>query len=74
MLAVYDHPHILDETIDHLKRMCRRRPSFFLSKSVYPLKNRLNATLSKKLLYNFLCIALSQATRQQTRTHLIFPA
>jgi hypothetical protein len=64
LLAVYDHLHILDEAIDDLKRLRRRRPSLFLSKSVYPLKNRLDPTLSKKLLDKFLCIALSHAIRQ----------
>jgi len=37
------------------------------------LKNRLDTTLSKKLLYKFLCIALSHVIHQRKRTHLIFP-
>jgi hypothetical protein len=60
-LTVYDHPHILDETVDDLKRLRCRRPSLVLGESAQPLKNRLDVILPEKLLYKFLCIALSQA-------------
>jgi hypothetical protein len=60
-LTVYDHPHILEEFIDNLKRLRCRRPSLVQGQSVQPLKNRIDIILSQKLLYKFLCIALSQA-------------
>ena len=53
----YDNSHILDETIDNLKRLSCSRPSFVLGKSVQPLENRLGLILSEELLYKFLCIA-----------------
>ena len=56
-LTFYDHSHILNETVDDLKRLSCSRPSFVLGKSVQPLKNRLNLILSEELLYEFLCIA-----------------
>jgi len=67
-LTVYDRPHILDETVDDLKRLRCRRPSLVLGETVQPLKNCLDVILSEKLLYEFLCIALSQAIHQQRRT------
>jgi hypothetical protein len=57
-LTVYDDPHILDKTIDNLKRLRCRRPSLVLGKSVQPLKNRLDLILSEKLLYKFLCVCI----------------
>ena len=57
-LTIYDHSHILEETIDNLKRLSCRRPSFVLGKSVQPLKNRLDLILSEKFLYKFLWVAL----------------
>jgi len=60
-----DHrPHILGETVNDLKRLCRRCPSLVLGQSVQPLKNRLDPILSKELLYEFLCIAFSKMRRQ----------
>jgi hypothetical protein len=60
-LTVYDHPHILEETVDDLKRLRCRCPSLVLGQSVQPLKNRIDTIISEKLIYEFLCIALSQA-------------
>jgi hypothetical protein len=60
-LTVYEHPHILEETIDDLKRLRCHRPSLVLGQSVQPLKNSIDTILSEKLLYKFLCVALSQA-------------
>ena len=60
-LTVYDHPHVLEEAVDDLKRLRCRYPSFVLGQSVQPLKNRIDTILSEKLLYKFLCVALSQA-------------
>ena len=59
-LTVYDHPHILEETVDDLKRLRCRRPSLVLGQSVQPLKDGIDTILSEKFLYKFLCIALSQ--------------
>jgi hypothetical protein len=73
-LTVYDHPHILEETVDDLKRLRCRRPSLVLGQSVEPLENRIDIILSEKLLYKFLCIALSQAKCWQKRTNLVVPA
>jgi hypothetical protein len=70
-LTVYDHPHILDETVDDLKRLRCRRSSLVPCETVQPLENRLDVILSEKLLYKFLCTALSQVTRQRRRTHLV---
>jgi len=64
-LTVYDHPHILEEAIDDLERLRRRRPSLVLSESVQPLKNRIDLILSEKFLYKFLCIPLSQGINQR---------
>jgi hypothetical protein len=70
-LTIDDHPHILEETIHDLKRLRCRRPSLVLGQSVQPLKNSLDIILSEKLLYKFLCIALSQIIGQRRRTHLV---
>jgi hypothetical protein len=59
-LTVYDHPHILEETVDDLERLRCRRPSLVLGQSVKPVKNHIDTILSEKLLYNFLCTALNQ--------------
>ena len=59
--TIYDHPHILYETVHDLKRLRRSRPSLVLGESVQPLKNCLDLVLSEKLLHKFLCIPLSQA-------------
>jgi hypothetical protein len=67
-LTVHDHPHILDETVDDLKCLCCRRPSLVLGKSVQSLKNRIDLILSKKLLYKFLCISLSQVMNTPVNT------
>ena len=60
-LTFHDHPHILEETVDNLKRLRCRRPGLVLGQSVQPLKNRIDIILSEKLLYKFLWIALSEA-------------
>jgi hypothetical protein len=49
-LTVYDHPHILDETVDDPKRLSCRCPSLFLSETVQPLKNSIDPILSEKFL------------------------
>ena len=59
-LTVDDRPHILGETVNDLKRLCRRGPSLVLGQSVQPLKNGLDPILPKELLYEFLCITLSK--------------
>ena len=59
LLTVYDHSHIMDETIDNFKRLRCCCPSLVLSESVQPLKNRLDFILSEKLLYKFFCLLLS---------------
>ena len=69
-LTVYDHFHILDETVDDLKCLGRRRPSLVLGESIQPLKNRVNLILSEELLHKFLYIPLSQAMHQRKQTHL----
>ena len=63
-LTVNYHPHILEETVDDLKCLRCRHPGLVLCESVQPLKNRLDVILSKKLLYEFLCIAMSQVLHQ----------
>ena len=60
-LTVYDHPHILEETIDDLKSLRCRRPSLVQGQSVQPLKNRIDVILPEKLLYKFPCVGLSPA-------------
>jgi len=60
-LTAYDRPHILEESVDDLKRLRCRRPSLVLGQSIQPLKSRIDTTLSEKLPYKVLCIALSQA-------------
>ena len=59
-LTVNDRPHILGETVNNLKRLHRRRPSLILGQSIQPLKYGLDPILSKELLYEFLCMALSK--------------
>ena len=59
-LTVYDRPHILEETIDDIKRLRGRHPSLIQGQSVQPLKNRIDIILSQELLYKFLCIALDR--------------
>jgi hypothetical protein len=51
LLTIYDHPHILNETIDDLKRLRRRRKSLVLGESVKPLKDSIDFIISKKFLY-----------------------
>jgi hypothetical protein len=58
--TVYDHPHILNETVDNLKRLRCRRPSLVLGESVQPLENRIDLILSKKFICESLCVPLSQ--------------
>ena len=70
-LTIYDRSHILDETVDDLKRLRCCCPSLVLGESVQPLKDRLDVILPEKLLYKFLCIALDQAIHQRRRTHLV---
>ena len=70
-LTVYDHPHILDKTIDDLKCLSCRYPGLVLGEPVQPLKNRVDLILSEKFVHKFLCVALSQAMHQQGWTHLV---
>ena len=56
-LTIYDNSHILDETIDNLKRLSCSRSSFVLGKSVKPLKNHLGFILSEEFVYKFFCVA-----------------
>jgi hypothetical protein len=69
LLAVYDHPHILDETVHDLKCLCCRRPSLVLGESVQPLENRIDLILSKKLLHKFLCSSLSRVMNTSVMTN-----
>ena len=54
LLTVHYYPHILDKVVDNLEGLRCGYPSFSLSESIYPLENRLNVLLSKKLLDKFL--------------------
>jgi hypothetical protein len=61
LLTIQDVPHILDKTIHDFKGLRSGRPSLVLGQPVQSLKNRPNVILPQKLLYEFYCVALSQA-------------
>ena len=56
--TVHNDLHILHKTIHDLKGLCCRRPSLLLRQPVQSLQHSFNIVLSKKLLSEFLCIAL----------------
>jgi len=74
LLTVHDRAHILDETVDDLEDLSCGCPSLILRESVQPLQDRFDVLLSENPLHKFDYVAVSKATRQREKTHLIVPA
>ena len=64
-LTFYDHPHILDETVNDLESLSCGSPSLISRESVQSLQDRLDILLSEMLLYKFDCVAVSKVTFQR---------
>jgi hypothetical protein len=62
--------------VDDLESLIYGSPSLVVGESVQPLQDRIrvDVLLSKKFLYKFDCVVLSNVTRQREWTYLIDPA